>query len=45
MDQGKRMFYADPTTGETIPDSDDENEKVCSGSLVIISSRGIGDVL
>jgi len=29
MDQGKRMFYADPTTGETIPVSDDENEKVC----------------
>ncbi|KAG1661637.1 hypothetical protein FOA52_007518 [Chlamydomonas sp. UWO 241] len=25
-DQGKRMFYTDPSTGETVPDSDDEDD-------------------
>ena len=27
-DQGKRMFYTEEATGETIPDSDDEQENV-----------------
>lgn len=25
-DHGKRMFYTDPMTGETVPDSDDEDD-------------------
>jgi hypothetical protein len=26
------MFYTDPSTGETVPDSDDENEHVGLGA-------------
>lgn len=42
QDQGKKMFYTDPSTNETVPDSDDEAAADVGEVWMGVEGRALG---